>query len=254
MYFDCFFVAKKNIGNLNIFEILNNLYFWFDAGILGQKPSLFNLPDSHLINAAVTWTLFWEWAFYFSLPLVHLVRDQIGTTKLALAVLFICAYIIYPHYKYWSVFIAFFAVGGLARDLHNKLQIPKKICDYGIVLSIIFMFFIADDSYNIFYLPVLSLLFILITLGGDIFGLLRLKAFVRLGSASYSIYLLHGIAWYGMNKIIQIQQLTLNSTNYTLLSTVVMLILLVICTITFHYIEKPFMVFGRHKSKWFKKA
>ena len=45
--------------------ILANLYFWFDAGILGEKPPLFDLPDSYLINAGVTWTLFWEWAFYF---------------------------------------------------------------------------------------------------------------------------------------------------------------------------------------------
>ncbi|WP_143557518.1 acyltransferase family protein [Snodgrassella alvi] len=114
------------------------------------------------------------------------------------------------------------------------------------------MLTVADRVYNIVYLPVMALLFIFITMGGDVFGLLRQRGFVRLGDASYSIYLLHGLAWYGMNKYIAVHNLVLNRTQYTLVSTAVMFVLLVICTLTYQYIEKPFIALGRRKSPWLK--
>ena len=252
----CILIAlwlQRNIlRDLDISMILANLYFWFDAGILGEKPPLFDLPDSYLINAGVTWTLFWEWAFYFSLPIVCLVRDKIGVIKLALAIIFISVYMIYPHQPAWAVYIALFAIGGLVKELPKKLQIPKNICDIGIVLTITFLFLCSDGFYNIYHLPLMAIMFALIAMGGDIFGLLRQKAFVRLGSASYSIYLLHGIAWFGMNKIIQVHHLTLSYTEYTLLTTIVLFILLMICTFTYYYIEKPCVELGRRKIKWIK--
>lgn len=110
--------------------ILANLYFWFDAGILGEKPPLFDLPDSYLINAGVTWTLFWEWAFYFSLPIVCLVRDKIGVIKLALAIIFISVYMIYPLQPAWAVYIALFAIGGLVKELPKKTTNTKEYMRY----------------------------------------------------------------------------------------------------------------------------
>ena len=120
------------------------------------------------------------------------------------------------------------------------------------MLLLVLIFCITNGNYDINFLPLFAMLFGLIALGGDIFGLLRLKAFIRLGDASYSIYLLHGLAWYGMNKYIAVQNLVLNRTQYTLVSTAVLLILLTICTLTFQYIEKPFIALGRRKFSWLK--
>ncbi len=247
-----FYLQRNQIQTLDIQSTLNQIYLWFDLGIIGQKPTLFGFPDSYLINAGVTWTLFWEWAFYFSLPVLFLIRDKIGIIKLALAILFICIYFISLHRGFWSVLISFFTIGAVAKELAPKIVISKKGCDLGIVLAILFMFAAADDIYNMVYLPVMAILFILIAMGGDIFGLLRAKAFVRLGAASYSIYLLHGIAWFGLNKYIQLQQLTLSRTQYTVCSTAVLLLLLLVCCVTYYYIEKPCMAWGRRPSKWIK--
>ncbi|PIT55752.1 hypothetical protein BHC44_02125 [Snodgrassella alvi] len=169
-----------------------------------------------------------------------------------MAVLFICVYFVSLYNQNYAVFISYFAIGALGRKLPEKIQIPKYICNIGIILTVLFMLTVADRVYNIVYLPVMALLFIFITMGGDVFGLLRQRGFVRLGDASYSIYLLHGLAWYGMNKYIAVHNLVLNRTQYTLVSTAVMFVLLIICTLTYQYIEKPFMALGRRKSPWLK--
>ncbi|WP_370386710.1 acyltransferase family protein [Snodgrassella alvi] len=244
------FWMQKN--NINTDHLIISLYYWLDIGITGNKPPLFGLDNAHLINAGVTWTLFWEWGFYFSLPAICILRKKIGIFSLNVTILFVSIYF-FSQLNYSSaVYISYFAFGGLAKNLQEKVQIPKFICNIGIILTTLFMLFGSDGIYNIAYLPVIALLFIFITMGGDLFGLLRQKAFVRLGDASYSIYLLHGLAWYGMNKYIQVHEIVLGRTRYTLVSTVVLFVLLIFCTLTYQYIEKPFMALGRRKSPWLK--
>lgn len=249
----CIFIAiSLQKENFNTDQFFNNLYFWLDMGVIGNKPPLFGLENAHLINAGVTWTLFWEWGFYFSLPIMCILRDKIGLMALIITILFICVYFISPSNQNQAVYISYFTIGALARKLPEKIQIPKSICNIGIVLTVLFMLAVADRVYNIVYLPIIALLFIFIAMGGDIFGLLKQKAFVRLGDASYSIYLLHGLAWYSMNKYIQVHEIVLGRTKYTLVSTVVLFVLLIFCTLTYQYIEKPFMALGRRKSPWLK--
>lgn len=233
-------------------DMLLNLYYWFDAGISGCKPALFGMQDARLINAGVAWSLYWEWAFYFSLPLWCLLRQKTGLLALALVALFISAYGIAAFNAQKAYFIACFAFGVLARAVSDTVQAPKKMCDYVSVLILLLIFSITNGRYQISFLPLYGLLFILIALGGDLFGLLRLKAFVRLGDASYSIYLLHGIGWFCLNKTIQLNTINLSQTEYTLLATVVLVSVLIICTLTYQYIEKPFMALGRRQSPWLK--
>nr|WP_279036977.1 acyltransferase [Snodgrassella alvi] len=228
-------------------DMLLNLYYWFDAGITGIKPGLFGMQDARLINAGVYWTLYWEWAFYFSLPLICILRPKTGLLPLAIIVIFIAVYLIAPFNQQKAYFIACFAIGALARILSETVQISKKFCDIGIVLLLVLIFCITNGNYNINFLPLFAMLFGLIALGGDIFGLLRLKAFIRLGDASYSIYLLHGIGWFCMNKIIQINEIHLEKTGYTLLATVVFITLMLICTLSYFFIEQPFMKLNQQK-------
>jgi peptidoglycan/LPS O-acetylase OafA/YrhL len=226
-------------------DMLLNLYYWFDAGITGIKPPLFGMQDARLINAGVPWTLFWEWALYFSLPLLCFLRQKTGLLPLAITVIFIAVYFVAPFNQQKAYFIACFAVGALARVLSDSVQLSKILCDSVIVLLLVLIFSITTGRYNINFLPLFALLFILIALGGDIFGLLRLKAFVRLGDASYSIYLLHGIGWFCLNKVIQLTAINLNKAEYTLLATVVLIGLMLVCTLTYRFIEQPFMRLGR---------
>ena len=221
------------------FETIENYTFVKKMGSFGV--SVFFMISGYLFSDSKpnSWLQFYKKRYYRIAPIFFLSS-------------IISIYIIYPHKPRWAVFIALFAIGGLSKQLPRKLQIPKHICDIGIVLTITFLFLIPDNRYNIYYLPLMAIMFVLIAMGGDIFGILRQKAFVRLGAASYSIYLLHGIAWFSMNKIIQVHHLTLSGTQYTLLTTIVVFILLMICTFTYYYIEKPCIELGRRKIKWIK--
>ncbi|PIT61576.1 hypothetical protein BHC47_11580 [Snodgrassella alvi] len=86
--------------------------------------------------------------------------------------------------------------------MSESVQISKKFCDIGIVLLLVLIFCITNGHYEINFLPLFAMLFGLIALCSAIFRLLRLKAFIRLGDASYSIYLLHDIGWFRLNKYI----------------------------------------------------
>lgn len=55
-------------GTFDLSKQIWNIVYWFDAGIYNLRMNVSSVPNASLINAGVTWTLFWEWAFYFSLP------------------------------------------------------------------------------------------------------------------------------------------------------------------------------------------
>lgn len=231
-------IQRNHIDNTNVLE---KIYFWLDAGLTGQKPDLFGLSGTSHINAGVTWSLFWEWAFYFSLPLVVLIRDKIGIFALCASVIFFSVYILPNFNQTYAAFISFFAVGFLAREVSQKLSVNKLYCDLGIIITLGLLFGISKSPYNVYYLPLLTAFFFFVTLGGDIFGILRLKSFIRLGDASYSIYLLHGIFWFALNKIILSTGVSLSTNEYMLASTLTILLMLITSTLTYRFIEIPFI-------------
>lgn len=237
-------VQRYNIDTTNIF---GNIYFWLDAGFTGSKPDLFGMANTKLINAGVSWTLFYEWAFYFSLPLIYMLRDKMGSIPLSITVFFISFYFISTQNPFNASFISYFAIGFLSKELQNNVNISKFICNITGWVLLITIFIFARDMYSISYLPIISALFVFICLGGDFFGILEKKAFIRLGDASYSIYLLHGIAWFCMNKTIQALGIITTPFEYILVSTFTYFALLLISSATYKLIEKPFITLGKRR-------
>ncbi|VFS43913.1 acyltransferase [Enterobacter cancerogenus] len=54
------------------FEIISNSLAWFDGGLWNSKPAVTAFDKSWMALAGVTWTLRWEWIFYFTLPLLFM--------------------------------------------------------------------------------------------------------------------------------------------------------------------------------------
>jgi len=77
----------------------------------------------------------------------------------------------------------------------------------------------------------------------SLFGLLRFKGVVRLGEISYSIYLLHGIVWFCFNQFVDAK--TLNTITYLTESTMVLILIMLISSLTYKYIEIPFNNYGK---------
>ena len=189
------------------------------------------MQDTRLINADVYWTLYREWAFYFSLALIYILHSKTSLLPLAIIVIFIAIYLIYPFNQQKAYFIACFAIGALARILSESVQISKKFCDIGIVLLLVLIFCITNSNYEINFLPLFAMLFGLIALCSAVTA----KSFytARWCQLQYLFITWYwDIGWFCLNKIIQINEIYLEKTGYTLFVTVVCITLMLICTLS----------------------
>lgn len=235
--------------NLDFTDFRYTILFWFDGGVTGEKPGVLGMADATFINASVTWTLFWEWALYFSLPLVVLLRDKTSPLTSALICLFLSVYVVYGINSGYSVFLSCFSCGFLARALVPSFSMTKLHCDLSATMCLVMAFLFYNTPYSLYSLPVLALLFIFIVNGADLFGLLSHRAIVRLGEISYSIYLLHGIGWFCMNYALKGSGLNMDVKTYMVFSSFGFIAILLISAITYKYIEKPFIQLSMRSSK-----
>lgn len=226
-------------------DLLSKFYFWFDAGLTGKKPDVFGMPDTQFINAGVTWTLFWEWAFYFSLPVAYVLRDKIGLIPIASAIIFASVYFVSTQNPALASYASFFAIGAIGKELTTTSAQSKTFYNIGASLSFAVVILISDSSFNIYFMPAVASTFFFIAIGGDFFGLLNIKGFIRLGDASYSIYMLHGIAWFCMNRFIQSHNFHLDQTQYMVVSGTVFLFFLIACSLSYKFVELPFINLGK---------
>lgn len=227
----------------------DNFLNWFDAAVLNQRPDLFGFIHSFTISGGVTWTLYWEWMLYFSLPVLFIINIKKESLSLMIAILFICYYI-YSKYDYsTSLFISSFAFGGLVRTISNKLAF-KPTLSLNVLTIIAFVASIIFGCYNTPYtltaLIIYALFFFMICVGGNFFGLLTSAGFRRLGDASFSIYLLHPIAWFMMNKILLRFDLFEKPMWVLVASTISWLFICCISIMSFHYIETYFISLGKN--------
>lgn len=226
----------------------DNFINWFDAAILNQRPDLFGLAHSFTISGGVTWTLFWEWSLYFSLPLIFIINSRKESFSLMIAILFICYYI-YSKYDYMSsIFISSFAFGGLAKLISQKITIKNRsFIEILTIVSFAASFFVGCYStpFTLTALLVYSIFFLMICLGGSFFGILNTSGFRRLGDASFSIYLMHPIVWFAMNKVMMHLGIFNNIFLTCIISTVSWVFTCFISVIAFHYIESYFIDLGK---------
>jgi peptidoglycan/LPS O-acetylase OafA/YrhL len=248
------YIGAKNGNNADFKDIL----YWFDAGITNIHPAVYGVKYSHLINAGVTWTLVWEWLFYFSLPLFVIVSGNKNKLAIILTIITFCFYI-YSKFDYGAaVFVALFAVGGLCKQIKNILArknftINKKYLEVISIIIVAYLFFKLDNPLSLSSTVVYFFLFLCFSLGADWFGLLTSRGFVKLGDASYSIYILHGIGWFIMNKICFHFELTRYLYIYYGIQTLTWLLICIICIITYTYVEKNFNKLGAQLANKFTK-
>ncbi|MDE7549004.1 acyltransferase [Acetobacter fabarum] len=240
--FLCLLTAVIFGHNIDYHSLLDNLFFWFDGGLTSYKPDINSFPNANLINAGVMWTLPWEWFLYISLPIIYIIRDKINNFAVSQTISFVSVYFISRIDYNIACFILCFSLGMTARDILNKIRINNIMNSLIIILCLSLIFLRHSDPLSINDIIIEFILFYCVCCGGDAFGILRMKGAVRLGEISYSIYLVHGISWFYINKIVT----PYNLDNYIYL-IVLFFTLVISCMIscaTFIFIEKPGINFG----------
>lgn len=245
----CIFIATCiGIQNGNNAEF-SGLIYWFDGGLSGLKPPIYGFNDAQFICAAVMWTLYWEWIFYFSLPLISFAFNKKYTLGFCIAAISIIAHISdflktpIPN----TSLLLYFGVGILVKNLKPISCSPSKLKSTLALFMLIYCLFISDihSAYNLTSVILIGVFFFLVAKGGNLFSVLSTRGFVVLGDASYSIYLLHGIAWFIMNKVAFRYGLQNHEATYYIIQTVIWYAICFISLLSYKYFEKPFISYGK---------
>ena len=149
-----------------------------------------------------------------------------------------------------SVHLILFMVGGFTQFFVSIVQFPNKIVKSNALSIVVLILAIMSIGYSrtlsIEHIIIISLFFVFIAIGNDMFGIFSSKPSRMLGEISYSIYLLHGIVLYVLFtylKVVNINNISLNT--YMAMMPIVGSSVILISSVTFLQIEKPSINFGR---------
>jgi len=233
---------------VSFFQLVKQYIKWL--GFCGGELNGFS--DTEHIIAEVYWTLRYEWIFYFSLPFLTFLLK--AYKKLATIMFITVCFILFLYpvnfHAINSKYFILFCIGGFFYYLSIRYSSSKQLMK-GWVISTLNMFIIILSVFypvtlDIFHIILISLFFLLTLLGNDLYGIFSLKSSALLGEISYSIYLLHGIILFCIFTVFNVIEFSHYSFNaFLLLMPLVSVVVVLISAVTFIWIEKPSMDFGR---------
>ena len=233
-------------------SILSWCLFW-------GSPDINDFPSTARIVAGVTWTLKYEWLFYFSLPvlagmLVFSERRRYVLWALILVIMVVGA----ANYGtgVQTGFLLFFLAGALAAwayGVKGAREIFQKKIFAVLGLGALLVLFSCFERcfFHVEAVVLLAVFFVPLALGNSYFGILKLRGLMLLGEISYGLYLLHGLLLYlvfsvglkgFMTPAASFPQILLGAAGTGLA-------LVAVCYTTFMLIEKPGIQYGRKIAK-----
>lgn len=227
--------------------LLEEVVRWFSFDFLG-RPDINGVADTFTITAGVTWSLAYEWFFYFSLPLLAALLRRPVPFLWAIGSLLLVALLVWgPSWNAAFEQSRYFLSGMLAAVIAHKTSFSRVAGSslFAVVASLCIV--LAASFFRSAYMlgPFLlfSAAFIIFASGNTLFGLLTLKPAKLLGEISYSIYLLHGLLLYLVLGMIvgpaRVAELTV--LEYWLVVLGCVPVLITFCLLTFRTIEAPAM-------------
>lgn len=217
-------------------ELIIQLLKWFTFNSFGH-PNINNIKDTYIIEG-VYWTLYYEWSFYFLLPiLAFLLRKSKYLVILLMLIFYFYAEHVFIYFMYGMI---------AAQMINSNKNHPIFSSNYFrtfATISFIAIFFLSNIGYTKWPGFFSFIFFISVLYGNSIFGLLKLKATKALGLMSYSIYLLHNIILFiiftSFNKyVLPINNLSDFQLFLLILFTLISVVF--ISRITYQYIEHKF--------------
>lgn len=248
----CILIALMIQRNESYQLIINDIIYWFDAGVINNRPDLFGMNETKVIMGGVTWTLKWEWILYFSLPFLTYINRKEKTTALLLSILFIMYYIVCEFNYNVALYSSMFAMGAICKKASGYNFNNRSLLNLLSILLLIscFVFSYESDGVKMSQSILYWLFFITICVGANLYGLLNISGFKRLGDASFSIYILHSTVWFVMNKIAINTGAIYNKPLYYTISSIAWFSICMISILSFHFVEKKFISIGRKVSSY----
>lgn len=235
--------------------VLREIAGWLAAGIVWPR-NINGYAGTLELIAGVTWSLFYEWLFYFSLVVTALVirrkvNDLLFTASALVATV---AYVLW-HVRTFearsppAVCAELFLIGMTCASLEKRgllRRLPNWLAS-GLVLLSIACIFLRYESANLAIPPLLlGAAFFLIVSGCDVFGVLTSVPARRLGDISYGVYLLQGLVLTCVLSVSPIREFFLASALQHWITVLGIAVLLVTAALVVHLlVEDPGVDLGR---------
>lgn len=239
-------------SNVTLLENTKSVLSWIFFNVR-KKSDINGLEDTFILNSGITWTLPYEWIFYFLLPLIALffkikVNYKIVLTFLSIAV--VTMIINKSSLRHFMPFIGGICIALLVRTKKfEEILKEKKYTILVICLLAISVYFFNSGRKPI---PIIitSIAFLIIASGNNFFGLLSSSFSRKLGQITYSMYLLHGILLFVIFYFIIGFERAKNFSDFEfwLVITASIFPLILISQLTFKYIESPLMALSKIKA------
>lgn len=237
-------IAIKTNFHLNVTErellvqISQWIFFTFPTA-----PNINNYGATSFIVAGVTWSLVYEWFFYFSLPLISFLSG--GKVKFRYVLTSVLLILIFIYSDQHKVHVLSFLMGCIAtieiRSTKLLSFIKGRFSATLIILLIASPAILSPETQSPFVIFLSGAAFFAIAKGNSIFGILNLKSSKMLGEISYSIYLVHGIVLFLiMPSLAEHKELILTPPVYLVTGVAISLLLMVVTNTTYRVIEKKF--------------
>ncbi|SDX75126.1 acyltransferase family protein [Lysobacter enzymogenes] len=249
-------------------QVIAQALAWLALGIVPPPPAINGYADTGTILAGVTWTLFFEWVFYFSLPLwAFFVRRgrhlafSAGAVAACLLVILAATWNggFVPGTKPRPVLllavlaelIGMIATGMLVASLlHERIgeRLQLQRAKWGalalLALALVFAAMLSTRNIGMLQLlvlcPLTGLFLFVLCSGNNLFGVLAWPASRRLSNMSYSIYLSQGLSMVAVFAIPGVKDYALSGTvPFWIVNIACALALCAASLLTYRYIEEP---------------
>ncbi len=225
-------------------EYVISILRWVVGGGLLGDPKV-NGYLTHPINAGVTWTLQYEWYFYLLLPLfAYLARPTFSRPWLLIplaGVVLAVFHLLDVKVWYSGRFLQGMAAAHLLRLV---TKVPKWV--HSKKTSVLLLVLLAPCAVRplpfrldfwMTYVVFLGVLF-----GNSLFGTLTNAPARLLGHISYSVYLVHGLVFFGLVQLVGRSWLgTLSPMEFWAVAVPASMLVVLVAAHTYRFIEKPFI-------------
>jgi len=238
-------------------KLIKGITIWLGFTIPGAA-SLNGIRITPLVVAGVTWSLPYEWLFYFSLPLLALFVGVVPPFRyLALGIICIAGMFMWGM-RVNPVLLFSFA-GGIATAFLVRREVFRKYATHsfaslvaiGCVTLSVWQF---PSAYGFIPILLLTCAFAIIVCGNTLFGILVSPVSRTLGEMAYSIYLLHGLTLFitfvfvlGYNE-----SKLMSPVTHWLTIAAITPVLVTISYSTFRFIENPAMHSATRLTAWLR--